>query len=80
MSGLKNTRKRIHNITRGKGFKTDSEVIEEKKAKVQAGKDKLFASADVPDDEAIKRHERRKAAKRAGSRTNTVMTERDTLG
>lgn len=80
MSGLKNTGKRLWNMGIGKGYKTNKEIRQEKEAKIQAGKDKLFASAEIPDDEAIKRNERRKAAMRAGSRANTVLTEEDRLG
>jgi len=80
MSGLKNTGKRLWNLGVGKGYKTNKEVQMEKEAKIQKGKDKLFHSAVVPDDEAIKRNERRKAAKRSGSRASTVMTDEDRLG
>ncbi len=80
MSGLKNTAKRIWNVSTGKGYKTNTEIRQEKEAKIQAGKDALFAGAEVPDEEAIKRHERRKAAARSGSRANTVLTDKDTLG
>lgn len=80
MSGLENTAKRLHNFGTGKGYKTNTEIRQEKEAKIQAGKDKIFASAVVPDDEAIRRNERRKAAKRQGSRANTVLTEEDKLG
>lgn len=80
MSGLKNTGKRLWNLGTGKGYKTNREIRMEKEAKVQAAKDKMFASAMVPDDEAIKRNERRKAARRRGSRASTVLTENDRLG
>lgn len=80
MSGLANTGKRIWNLGAGKGYKTNKELKLEKEAKIQAGKDKLFASAEVPDVEALKRNERRKAAMRAGSRAKTVLTNEDRLG
>jgi hypothetical protein len=80
MSGLKNTAKRLWNLPLGKGYKTNTEIRQEKEAKIQEGKDRLFASAEVPDDEAIKRNERRKAAKRSGSRASTVLTDQDKLG
>lgn len=80
MSGLKNTGKRLWNLGVGKGYKTNKEIRQEKEAKIQAGKDKMFASAEIPDEEAIKRNERRKAAMRKGSRANTVLTEKDRLG
>jgi hypothetical protein len=80
MSGLKNTAKRMVNASAGRGYKTDSEIRQEKKAKVQQKKDKIFSSADLPDEELIRRNERRKAAKRQGSRANTVLTNPDQLG
>lgn len=80
MSGLKNTGKRLWNLGTMKGYKTNTEIRLEKEAKIQAGKDKIFHSAEVPDDEVIKRNERRKAAKRSGSRAKTVLTDQDTLG
>lgn len=79
MGGLKSTGKRLWNLGAGKGYKTNKEVQMEKEAKIQKGKDKIFHSAKVPDAEAIKRNERRKAAKRSGSRASTVLTE-DKLG
>jgi hypothetical protein len=80
MSGLKNTGKRLWNLGVGKGYKTNREVQLEKEAKIQKGKDKIFHSAEVPDEEVIKRNERRKAAMRSGSRAKTVLTEEDRLG
>jgi len=80
MSGLKNTGKRLWNVGIGKGYKTNTELRQEKEAKIQAGKDQLFAGAEIPDEEAIKRNERRKAAKRSGSRAKTVLTDEDRLG
>ncbi len=80
MSGLKNTVKRVVNASIGKGYKTGREIRAEKAAKAQAIKDKMFASGLVPDEEEIKRNERRKQAKRQGSRANTVLTDRETLG
>lgn len=80
MGGLSNTRKRMFNFSRGKGYKTGAERQAEGDAKVQAGKDKIFADATLPDEELIKRNERRKAAKRRGSRVSTVLTNRESLG
>ena len=82
MSGLKNTFKRIWNLGDGNvgQYKTNREIKTENAAKRKAAKDKMFASADVPDPEDIKRNERRKAAKRQGSRANTVLTNPDKLG
>ena len=80
MSGLKNTGKRLLNLGTGRGYKTNRERRQEKAAKIQAGKDKLFQGAELPDEEAIKRNERRKAAKRAGARAQTILTNPDQLG
>ena len=80
MSGLKNTAKRLFNMSTLRGYQTNSEIRQKKAAKVQGAKDKMFASADIPDTEEIKRNERRKAAKRGGSRANTVLTSGDRLG
>lgn len=80
MSGLKNTAKRLANASLGRGYQTNSEKREKKKAKIKAKKDEQFANANMPDEEAIARAERRKAAKRRGSRTNTVLTSGDRLG
>ena len=80
MSGLKNTVKRFVNVSIGKGYKTGREIRAEKAAKRQTVKDKMFSSAQIPDEEEIKRNERRRQAKRAGSRASTVLTDQDTLG
>lgn len=80
MAGLKNTVKRIVNVSIGKGYKTNRERRQEKAGKAQAVKDRMFAAAELPDEEAIRRNERRKAAKRRGSRVSTVLTDQDTLG
>jgi hypothetical protein len=80
MGGLKNTVKRLHNFGTWKGYKTNSEIRAERAAKVQKKKDKMFLSAEIPDEEAIKRNERRKAAGRQGSRASTVLTDEDRLG
>ncbi len=80
MSGLKNTAKRMTNAMTGKGYMTNQERADKKKAKIKAGKDKQYQNAALPDEEDIRRVERRKAAKRRGSRAQTVLTDRDTLG
>ena len=80
MSGLKNTFRRLGNASMGKGYKTSGEAKREKAAKVQAGKDKIFSGAQLPDEEVIKRNERRKAATRRGSRVSTILTDEDSLG
>jgi hypothetical protein len=80
MGGLENTGKRLFNLGIGKGYKTNTERKQEKEAKAQAHLDKIYSDVPIPDAEEIKRNERRKAAKRQGSRAATVLTERDTLG
>jgi hypothetical protein len=77
MSGLKNTVRRLGNASMGKGYKTGKEIKAEKAAKAQNALDKVYAGAEVPDDEMLKRKERRKAAKRQGSRANTILTNND---
>jgi hypothetical protein len=39
----------------------------------------MYAGASLPDEEVIKRNERRKAAKRRGSRVRNVLTDEDAL-
>lgn len=80
MGGLKNTAKRLANASMGKGYMTNEERRQKKKAKIKAGKDKMFQSAALPDEEEIRLVERRKAAARRGSRAQTVLTDRQTLG
>ena len=78
MSGLNNTVKRIGNASLGRGYMTNQERRDKKKAQVTKAKNKM--NAMMPDEEDIRRVERRKAAKRRGSRASTVMTDRETLG
>ena len=80
MSGLKNTFKRLDSLQKGKGYSTGAERQAAAEAKAQGKLDSIYSAAGIPDDEAIKRNERRKAAKRQGSRANTVLTERVRLG
>lgn len=80
MSGLSNTKHRLKNVLRGKGYKSDDEIAAERKAKRQNALDEIYSGAEAPDDELLKRTERRKAAKRQGSRANTVLTNNDQLG
>jgi hypothetical protein len=80
MGGLSNTAKRLANVSMGRGYMTNEERKQKKKAKIKAGKDKMFQSATLPDEEDIRRVERRKAAKRQGARASTVLTDRETLG
>ncbi len=63
-------------ISRGKNT---SAALRQRLAAEQTRLDKIYSSAQFPDEEEIKRNERRKAAKRRGSRADTVLTE-ETLG
>ena len=77
MSGLDKTRRRISNWVMGDGYMTSGE----KKLKAQATLDKKYAGAQMPDEELIRRNERRKAAGRRGSRQRNVLTsDEDQLG
>lgn len=80
MSGLKNTVKRLANASMGKGYKTNREVREEKKMKRQQALDKIYEGAEMPDEKALRRAARRKAAATRGSRVENVLTGQDTLG
>ena len=80
MSGLKNTVKRFANASLGRGYQTAAEEKTKKRAKHQAGLDRIYAGAAMPDEEVIQRNERRKAAKRRGSRQRNVLTDEDSLG
>lgn len=81
MSGLKNTVKRLANASMGKGYMTKDEKLAKDAAKEQSRKDTIYAGAEMPDDEQIRRNERRKAAKRRGSRVRNVLTsDEDALG
>jgi len=81
MSGLKNTVQKFANASKGQGFKTH-EQRGRKRREIAAdiARDEVYSGAAVPDDELLKRNERRKAAKRQGSRANTVLTNNDQLG
>ena len=80
MGGLKNTGKRLVNFSLGKGYKTNKERRMEREAKSQKALDKIYAGAEMPDEELIRRNERRKAAARRGSRQRNVLTDEDMLG
>jgi len=80
MSGLKNTVKRVANVSMGRGYKTKAERQQEKKAKAKGVLDAQFANVAMPDEEELQLVERRRAARRRGSRAATVLTSGDTLG
>lgn len=85
MSGIKNTIQKFANASSLKGFKTNEQVRRPKEeAKRIERRNKMYANAAMPDEEFIKRNERRKAAKRGGSRADTLLTNQvggsDTLG
>lgn len=84
MSGLKNTVQKFINASAGRGMKTNEQLRRPKRA---AERDALYASAMIPDEELIRRNEKRKSSARRGSRQRNVMTigsdltgDRDTLG
>ncbi len=72
--------KRTWNWSQGQGFATNKERHAIHAKKKQDKVDKVYAGAHMPDEEVIRRNERRKAAKRRGSRISTVLTDEDTLG
>lgn len=80
MSGLKNTFRRTMSAVTGKGYSTKEERAAKKAATEQTALDRLYASAAIPDAETIRRNERRKAARRRGSRVRNVLTDRQRLG
>ena len=80
MSGLQNTFKRGFAFSQGQGYRTSQERHAKRTAQQKAVKDEIYANAQMPDEEQVKRNERRKSARRRGSRVSTVLTEQDTLG
>jgi len=80
MSGLKNTMKRMANASLGRGYETNREKKQKKAAKHQAALDRVYTGAQIPDPEEIKRKEKRKSARRRGSRADTILTDQETLG
>ncbi len=81
MSKLGHTFQRAKNASMGKGYKTSKEKKKVKAGKKQSRVDKVYANAQIPDEEEIARNERRKSAKRRGSRVSTIMTnDGDQLG
>ncbi len=79
MSSLFDYGRRTGNWIIGRGLKTSGERKREEAAVEQQRKDKMFASGEIPDEDFLKRAARKKAARRRGSRIETVLTE-DTLG
>ncbi len=75
MTGLKNTVERNFSFFRGKGYKTSTERRQERQAKRQTALDRTFANAQMPDEEEVRRKERRKSARRKGSRAETILTD-----
>jgi hypothetical protein len=60
---------------------TPKERQAKREQKEQARLDQIYAGAEMPDEELIRRNERRKAALRRGSRQRNVLTDDvDTLG
>ena len=83
MAGLSNTFRRMANVSMGRGYKTSGERKRGEAAKAASAEqlrlDEMFAGGQMPDEDFLKRAARRKAAKRRGSRADTILTE-DTLG
>ena len=75
MSGLENTAKRMFNVGRGKGYQTNKERRAKGAAKRQQALDAVYAGAQIPDEEEVRRKERRKSARRRGSRAETILTD-----
>ena len=75
MAGLKNTVKRLVNVSIGRGYKTNTERRQEKQAKAQSALDQVYAGAQLPDEQEVQRKERRKSARRRGSRAETILTD-----
>lgn len=81
MSGAGDTLKRFGNWHLGKGFLTGREAKAQQAAKQQGKLDKIYGGAEMPDEDLIRRNERRKAAGRRGSRQRNVLTsDEDVLG
>ncbi len=76
MGDLKRLVQKSIDVSRGK---TDrGKLAARQAAKEQARKDKMFAGGRLPDEDELRRNQRRLAASRRGSRAETVLTE--TLG
>ena len=81
MSSIDKNMHRVWNWVGGSGFTTGGEQTQKKHQKRQVRLDKVYASAVLPDDEMVRRNERRKQAGRRGSRQRNVLTEdQDMLG
>jgi len=81
MSGLNNTFKRIMSFSKGSGYETHTESDIRRggpEKREQKRLDEMFASGQVPDEDLLKLAARRRAARRRGSRADTILT--DTLG
>ncbi len=80
MGGIKKQVQRGVNLLKHGEYKTRDEIKakEAGKAAVQVERDKdaMFANAQMPDSDTIRRNERRKAARRRGSRVETILTDR----
>lgn len=69
------------NLLTGKGFKTRKQIRAEETAMVTDEKNRMFHTAgDPPDEVEIARAERRRAARRRGSRAQTVLSGGSQLG
>ena len=81
MSGLENTGKRLINASLGRGYKTNDERKAREEGQDSRSPRQDHEGAEMPDEEVIRRNERRKAAARRGSRQRNVLTDDgDSLG
>ncbi len=75
MSSLTREIRRGTQASMGRGYKTKGERKRAGAVRHQTAKDEMFAGAQMPDEEDIRRVERRKAARRRGSRAETILTD-----
>jgi len=80
LSGLKRFMNKAENFGGGRGFVTDKNLQAAAQGKRDRAQDAIFANAQMPDDAALKKAQRTKAASRRGSRVSSVLTDQDKLG
>ena len=81
MSGVQNTVQKFVNASKGEGFNTHEQRNRNaKKSAAHTAKMAQYTDAVMPDEEAVRMTERRKAARRRSARAKTIMTDRETLG
>ncbi len=74
----KQIQKGVNLLKHGK-YRTRESIASSERAKVaedaEAAKHAQFANAQMPDSDALRRREKRKAARRPGSRVDTILTD-----